>query len=563
MADPLLPLVDGIAPPLPLLLRWCERIRARAVADARRPLVAIPHLPDGNGVLPDALRLGGIETVRLPERDDLPYDGFRWEGLGGARVRVVGDDLDDDPAGLPLHVGNLPAPVPPADQHDPAALYALLDLARLEDATALLADEPPADESATWDHLLASAGLTSGDFDRPLPMPPGRTTRGDPRHPSLWNPLPFARRALTVLPAGDQRPPWALRAADGRQAPVQVVDLPDGSRELLVSFQLDALQGLALTGESEPVAEPNWEVSATVLDNGVVRAEFDALGHVSRLCWDGRFADLIGPAVAPRRDGLPLTGETTVTVAEAGPVRGLVVVERRCLGGTLSVRYELHAHEDVLRVQAAWTASGDQAHSEPPVLVHPTGHRAGDLWCSGDGGRWSIPAKASLFSSCDPVRGIRWASLGDSGGRSLAVVGARPLAVRAESGHLEVAVEGNVQYAIAGPRGDGRLNLGQLAQHLACPARASTAGERTAPWRFTDLGGVVPLWARRIKDWRGAVLLAEQAGSRGRATWFIACREAARVMPDGAIIAALPATPEGDGWQVDFAPGELAIIAWR
>lgn len=531
-ALPLLP--SGILPPAIALVRWME-----AVTPSRVVVAAMPPL---NGSLPDLLRLGGVEALETPM---LPQPGFRWEGVGGGRLDAVETDQEAEPD--LFHHGELPAAEP--IWADDQGSLALLDLARLEDATSCLG----VGHGAAWDQVLTALG--AGVPPRVPPML--RQAQGD--HLGAWNPLPIERDLVVSL--GGIGKPWGVRDEQGRTFPAQVVEGVTGE-EVLTSLRLGAFQCVTLEALEDPVEDSAWEVEPTVLDNGIVRAELDALGQVTRLCWDGVFAELTGPAVAPRIDGRLLGGTATVTVVESGPVRARVSVRRTAGEGTLLITYTLHAHEDCLRITASWTGEGDLA------LAHPTGHRGSRLIAAGELSRVALNQSRSVVTPpMEPLAGVRWAALGDAAGRGLAVVAGRPLVIEAEGGELRVLGSTGITYALAAARRrPGALNLGTLAQTLGLPGRRYTGGEPlTAPFRLGDPGGLVPLHARKPAGWNGELLLVDQSGARGKA--FLQplrkFTEAWRVDARGEPIARLTISKEGDGIDLDHGPHDVFIVRWK
>jgi hypothetical protein len=538
-------LSDGTLPPLVLMVRWLGEVRAAGITSVR-----LGELPPGNGCLPDLLRLGGITHLEL-ERPPLP-GAFRWEGSAGAQLMVAhaGTPADGE---LPLHHGALPCRRR-ARGDEALAISALIDLARLEDANAVLGQG----EGASWPHILAAAGV-----GQPPRLPPlaAHAASGDGSRLGAWNPLPFVRHLVASLPMPRGTPPWAVEDGRGARHPVQVVEGPLG-RELLTELSLDALACSRLTPIPDPVAGAHWEVSRTVLDNGHVRAEFDPLGQLVRLCCDSRFCALSGPALYPLLDGLPLAASATTTVLEEGPVRARVAVSRVGGQGALHLIYTLHAHEEVLRISASWDG-GDEL-----VLDHPTTHRGGLLALGAEPAGWSRPQAADLVQPTGEVqRGVRWAALGEEAGQFLALASPRPLSLSAQAGHLRVHLERAASYALStGDHGFSGRGLARSALHLAVPGRSFT-GERDLPGPFR-LGGteqLVPWWASRPPGWGGELLLAESEGRRARATLFLGTgvREAHRVDAGGATLDPLTATPEGDGFELDAGAHEILIIRWR
>ncbi len=552
--DPgVIPLPGGQLPPAMLFLRWAEAMR-RAHPDA---VPVLDRLVAGNGALPDLLRLAGHPRVDLAEATE----SFIWEGWGGARVQVGSG------SGAAVHTGELEAADRPAA--DPGAgdggIHALVDLARWEDAGSLLATAAGSAHAADWQPILVA--LAAGGVER---LPPLAARLGHPEGADAtwgaWNPLPFARRLIAALPAGAETPPWSLLDADGARYPVQVAEGAFG-RELLVPLELGALECRRLLPGTEMVDAAHWEVAPEVLDNGIVRAEFDRVGQLTRLCWDGVFADLAGPAVVPAYIGGDADApEPDISVAclvlEAGPVRARVAVTRSGPAGTLRIVYTLHAHDDVLRVSATWSGSGGL------VLVHPTAARASALVVADEVGRRVLGATARRDGPRESVPGVRWAAFADGAGNGLAVCSPRPITVRAEAGTLEVLAGHSCTYALANARRPrGALNLGCLAATLAQPGRPFAGGQSLPPpMRLAGGTGLVPLWARRPADARGEILFAEQSGARGRA-WIHpdACTDATdawRTDVQGTRGASLPRTPERDGFQLDFQANEVFLVRW-
>lgn len=539
---PLMP--DGSLPPAMLLLRWLER--------QRTDRLSATSLPHGNHVLPDLLRLGGVSELIL---DDAPRACLRWEGAGGARitVRQPGDASPAEDA--PLHCGPLPALAGFAGW-DAGALMSLYELARLEDASAAVG----AGEGAAWDGLLA-AGRWATDASRP---PVAALTGRGGEGLGAWNPLALARSCLIALQPNGPRAPWALTDDRGARHPVQPTEGAMGP-VWLVQVPLGPLGGTTLTPHDEPAAGAHWEVSEKVIDNGRVRVELDALGQIARLCWDGIFADLSGPACAPSVDGMPLSGEAGISVLEDGPVRARVSVRRDGPQGRLDLVYTLHAHEDHVRITATWSGGAEC------WIDHATAQRAADLHLAIEGARWRVAQSASVLEPpMEPTPGIRWASLADTSGKGIAIAAGRPVCVHAHAGHLRVLAAPSAAWAIAAPRRtQGALSLGQLAEHLGVPGRSLPAGINVPrPFRLAELGSLVPLWVGRPAGWDGELLLAEQAGARTRA-WLLPqdppprTAECWKVDAGGQRLTPCPFSPEGDGWQIDAAPGEIAIVRWR
>jgi hypothetical protein len=165
--------------------------------------------------------------------------------------------------------------------------------------------------------------------------------------------------------------------------------------------------------------------------------------------------------------------------------------------------------------------------------------------------------------------GVRWATLGEGHGDAfdgLAVVGARPLTVSAQAGRLRLHVGGALAYALApARRAPGSLGLGQLALAIGVPGRVyGGSADLPGALRLDHRVGVTPWWVGRPAEWRGEVVLGDQSGAAGRCVLFAPdLTEAWRVDAGGHPLQRLPATPEGDGAELDLAGHELAIVRWR
>jgi len=549
---PVLPISEhGGLPPTALLLRWLERLHGDG-----RVAVAAAGLPYGNAALPALLRLGGISELRVDQQFDPP--SFRWEGAGGGRLLVHSVEGDTTIAAgatatLPLHHGALPCAAWPA-ANEPAELHARLELARLEDASAVIGRGA----GAAWEHLVDAVSTSTASFRRAPPLAGHVTTPGE--HLGVWNPLPWARVCVTALPLGERRAPWGVADGEGARFPVQVVEGPLG-REMLVGLELGALECRHLHEHAEPVPGAHWEVEPTVLDNGRVRAELDALGQIERLCCAGVFADLAGPLVAPTLDGLPLPGPASVRVLEDGPVRARIAVVRGEGRNVLNLVYTLHAGEDCLRVAASWSGRGAL------IVDHPTVHRGEPLLVAGELGAWPVAQAANAFGdgvACVPA--CRWAALGD-GGRGLAVLFPRPTTVTCSAGHLRLPIGSSLSWALADA---GRpSSCGRAALALATAGRPyDGVGDVPPALRWADLDGLVPLWVRRSgHGWTGEVILTEQRGRRGRAILYPRrgdlAAQAARIDAAGNVLSKLPTTPEGDGCVLDYLAHEVCCVRWR
>ena len=332
---------------------------------------AVGNSPPANGWIPSALALAGVSRLVVGSGEEpVPC----WWVVGPHRIALVAHADDPDPEPDAIHAGPIDTAIDVIPDIDPS-LRSLLDIARLEDAAALV----DGGTGASWSHLLAAMAS-----DNQLRVPPvtGRLPTVDTPDLVAWNPLPFSREATVLLPCPAGHLPWGVTdAVTGASYPVQVVDGALG-RQLLATMHLDALERRLLHSHDDPVDGSHWDVSNVCLDNGRVRAEFNDRGQIVRLQCDGIFLPLAGPWLQPQQNGLPLTGTPDVRVVESGPVRSRIAVSIDSADGALQVIYTLHAHDTALQVTASWHGQG------AVVLDSPTTLRTGDVsrqwWgCSG------------------------------------------------------------------------------------------------------------------------------------------------------------------------------------
>jgi hypothetical protein len=236
-----------------------------------------------------------------------------------------------------------------------------------------------------------------------------------------------------------------------------------------------------------------------------------------------------------------------------------VAVSRIGPRGSLHLTYTLHAHEEVLRVSATWDGEGEL------TLDHPTTLRAAPLRVAGELAAWNVPQHADVLrrEPPEPLPGLRWARLADAGGAGLLLLGLRPATLSAASGHLHLHVDRTASYALGeSARPTGAAAPGSLGLCLGTPARAAAVALPAA--LRLEGAQVVPWWIRRPDGWRGELLLAHQEASRTRCVLFPAqAHEAARCDPAGRVLAPLRRTGDGDGFELDLAGGEVALVRWR
>ena len=372
----------------------------------------------------------------------------------------------------------------------------------------------------------------------------------------VGNPLPLARHLVVSITT--DLTPTAVIDHQGRRYPTQV-HRDDYGPTLLVGLYLAAHESVELTPfDATSIvatgADVQWEVDEKTIDNGRVRAELDARGQVARLCWDGVFADLTGPAVIPHIDGQLLqSGDAVITVMERGPVRAVIRCTRTATNGILELTYTLFAHGDGLAVSASWNGTGVL------TLDHPTAHRTAQLYGAGLGAR----VRSEQPSTHND---LRWAALDDAAGRGTALIAGQLIEVSAHDGVLRLHGD-ELDYALHHARRDPEApSLGQLALMHGVPGR-KTPSAHAAPFHLAELGGLVPIDATVPEEWAGELVFSEQAGARGRAFIFphapVVPREAWRVDAAGTLLSTISLTREGDGLEVDYRANETFAVRWR
>ncbi|MBA3685741.1 MAG: hypothetical protein H0W72_10950 [Planctomycetes bacterium] len=322
-----------------------------------------------------------------------------------------------------------------------------------------------------------------------------------------WNPLPVARRGLVafVWPSGA---PQAVIDQHGRRHPAQSV--PDG---FIVEFPFLACEALSLSPIDDQAAGALWETSPSVLDNGLVRAEFDADGSVTRLCLAGRYVTIVEPLV--RGLGAPIS----VTVIERGPVRARLEVRR--MQGV--IRYSLHAHEPLLRVELD-AAAGAVTH----VVAYI-----------------GAPVAGTLAS---------WTAIGEPEGAGLAVLGALTTGT-------EHAVAAPAMYALSETQAIA-WSCGRRALELAHPPLAVAAAPVVAAMRLAGLERAITLARQPPAGWDGDLVLVDESGRSARGWLFVTGTSEAWI-GDARGWRALSRTVEGDGWQIDLPPHARVAVRWR
>ena len=212
-----------------------------------------------------------------------------------------------------------------------------------------------------------------------------------------------------------------------------VVNMPDSAQP--VSVALGGLETVVVTPASGLSSAAPWQVSASVLDNGVIRAEFDVSGRLIAVTdaaggWPlaAPCDFVLHPDLSPNFDAWDIdhcavqrsigtAGPMTLHVVEHGPVRAILRGEAS-LGehSTLQVNYVLEAGSECLRLDLTvdWheqarllkfavpgSARGRQAFFGAP---YGTVARSQVPGLPRDEAAWEVPA-------------TRWVATGDDTGR--------------------------------------------------------------------------------------------------------------------------------------------------
>jgi len=478
-------------------------------------------LPPGNAALPDLLALAGCRQLTVPGA----ASGI-WIGRGGATVWLNQDHpLAQTGAGQEPLRGELPSAATPAED-----LERLHALQRNAAARALaLAGRP-----------TARAASAAAPADAPW---------------GAFNPLPVARRALCTL--ATQPGPCPLAVADdlGARHPVQRLREAQGLERWLTVLPLGALAATRLRPLHVAAAGGHWEVSPKVLDNGRVRAEFDAQGRLERLSWDGSFAAWRGPALTLHDAAGRELRATAVRVLEAGPVRAVLAIDY----GATVLHCQLTDQDDALGVLVA-------SLEAPCQLALPLDGTAPVVCGDALGAR--------VAPGATQEHGVRWALAGDglgtSGilsapGRALALSCTPGATLRPQGAGLAVALTTGLCLRLA--------SGAQLPPGVGLPLRehAPWDGEGLpARWRLLSPPQVAVLWVMGAAGpgaAQGQLLVAELLGSRSRCFLYPRPRPAplgaaAKVDLDGVVREALRPTAEQDGWQIMLKAHELALLRW-
>ncbi|MEK7412796.1 MAG: glycoside hydrolase family 38 C-terminal domain-containing protein, partial [Planctomycetota bacterium] len=254
---------------------------------------------------------------------------------------------------------------------------------------------------------------------------------GAGRHYVVFNPLPIARTVAVELPKASGY------ASDGIALPQQIV----GSGKAARSLALVTLPGLGSVQVQVAPRERTAAIEASprLLHNGILRAEFDARGRLSRLLVDGEDLGLSAPAgLRMYRDvpanydawdidhqafklGCEVADDLRLQVVEQGPARA-VLRAKSAIGerSSLVIDYMLESGSRWLRVEMSieWRERHQLLKFHVPTAWRGTHARFGLPF--GSIARSQLPGIEKDEAAWE-VPGSRWAAVGDDAGHGLAI----------------------------------------------------------------------------------------------------------------------------------------------
>ncbi len=371
----------------------------------------------------------------------------------------------------------------------------------------------------------------------------GGRTRGQ----LVFNPLPLPRIAVVTLPVGT----LAVATPDGLTVPVQ--STPAGT---LAVVRLPALGAERLNpGEGSRSEDCGLVQTATtsVLDNGLLCAEFDREGQLAALTIDGVAQRVVaGSGLRLYHDraanfdawdidhyvlkhGVAVADHLRLTVIESGPVRAVLRGEGTIgAGSPVTVDYILEAGSRWLRIEVrvAWR----ERHRLLKWHL-ATGHRGRHARFGTAFGsilRPQQPGDQSAEAMWE-VPGSRWAAATDEDGQGLAMVSEAKFGFSCKDGDLGLSLlraptdpdpeadqgDHHLRFAVgrydSTTRGDVAATAA-MADLLFTDPMVVNGGTLTPPlFTWEDLGSLVPAWVLPEADGGYTIRLHEVAGGSGTA----------------------------------------------
>ncbi|TVR10199.1 MAG: hypothetical protein EA401_12380 [Planctomycetota bacterium] len=549
-ALPLLPVSsDGSLPPLALLRQWLRLAR-----DAGS-VVALERIPYGNSIIPQLAEWGDFDQIRM-HRPDLPRS-FPWQ-CGSACIQVDNPPGHGEGIAQPFQGELPPCPAQATIPQQRERLIRRLEAVRLVDAASILDQSLEVD----WRPALAALDSSSGN------APPLRTRSNvhETGPMRVWNPLPLRRRCVIALPPDAGPAPWAVRDHHGRCHPLQVVEGALGE-EWLCEMELGPLEVVDLVPHDDPVDSEHWHMTTTCLDNGVVRAELNAQGEITRLSVLGHFLQHSQPLVCATIDGIPLHKKPEIRVLEHGPCRGRLSISHEHEHGYLRIMYTLHAHEALLHCTVIWTQHGDT--SSEVRIHHPLAWPQPILTCCGEAIPWRCERSRHPGQATAQQHGLRWIHA-QQGHQHCALVSRRSISVAPDTLALSVIDSANyvlyVGPSAAGLNEDSGNSLSTLSLINAVPGRHAGAAPISPPLFHSDHSqGIVMYWVGRPQGWHAEIMAQEHAGVSGTFTVYprASVTDVRLVDADGRVRHDCVTNKDGDGWIIPFQPYDMLIIRMR
>jgi len=438
-------------------------------------------------------------------------------------------------------------------------------------------------EKIGLDHLAAA----SGDL-----------AHGGPRAPlAAVNPLPLPRQTPVALSAAEV-------ASLPKDTPLQRTGSGAKAGALAV-LTLPPTGAVSVADAAVDTSATRWTVSPRTLDNGLVRADFDARGQLTGLRIDGQdlllsapaglmlYPEILADAWELDRStlllGKPAAEELALRVVERGPARATLRGEAK-IGRTsrITLDFILEAGSPYLRIEA----DVDWREPEGTLLKYHlrTAHLArfarygcpfGSVQRQQVGGHITDEAKWEVYGS-------RWAALTDeAGSRGLTILTEAKYGFGTRDGDFSVSLlraskdpdtnadrgRHHIRFAVGAwqtttDTTDGSLSTAAAAEALFAPVvLARTSQPPASLFSWSDLGTLLPSWVLPAEDSDGYILrLHETVGGRGTATLRLASPARSVRLVD-LLERPLPADQraacrkiDASCWEIDYTPYQILSL---
>ena len=413
-----------------------------------------------------------------------------------------------------------------------------------------------------------------------------------------FNPLGFSRKAIVEVPprAGHT----ACFDGHGRELLTQVSGKGKEAK-LLVKADLPALGSLALrSGKGGAKSSSSYAIQATpkLLDNGRLRASFDADGQLSALSLDGQALELAAPCgfrtymdvpadyeawnIDPShlKLGRPAAERLRLKVVEAGPLRarlrGVAALGQR---SRLQVDYVLEAESPWLKVELSvdWKEKATLLKFHAPTKYQGPSARFGGPF--GSLLRRQVPGLDSDEAKWE-VPGSRWAAVIREDESGLAIVTEAKYGFSCREGNLGLSLlrgtidpdpnadqgQHHIRFALGAHRAGFKGHEGgtaAAAESLYAPFVLAPGAKAVAPpFAFEGLGSLVPSWVLPSEDGKGMVIrLHETSGRAGHCTLKLA--KAGRLQRvdflEEALAGSKPSRPALE-YRLDYQPYQILSL---